>query len=195
MMITKCRRFSEIIKVRCCTQHLELSKNSKSWKLFPRWQKEPPELRLGVKLCMSFASQDIVFLSQRMCIDAVWEYDKGGIRQRRGKRKEKKWWRKREKDEKEGGGRIQSLVASTLYHFLVFFFFFWLCCVACRVLVSNQGLNLCHLHWELGVLATGPPGTSPLFYFKHIMSAELGQIPECHDTSGLQLVRLYLLLK
>ena len=89
MIITKCRKFSEIIKVRCCTQHLELSKNSKSWKLFPRRQKEPPELRLGVKLCMSFASQVIVFLSQRMCIDAVWEYDKGGIRQRRGKRKEK----------------------------------------------------------------------------------------------------------
>ena len=111
-----------------------------------------------------------------------------------GRERKKVMEEEREKDEKEGGGRIQSLVASTLYHFLVFFIF-WLCCVARRVLVSNQGSNLCHLHWELGVLATGPPGTSPLFYFKHIMSAELGQIPECHDTSGLQLARLYLLLK
>ena len=97
----------------------------------------------------------------------------------------------RKKEEEEYSPRLP-LLCNIFYSF---FFFFWLCCVACRVLVSNQGLHLCHLHWELGVLATGPPGTSPLFYFKHIMSAELGQIPECHDTSGLQLARLYLLLK
>ena len=195
---TKCKRFSEIIKVRCCTQHLELSKNSKSCLLFPRWQKEPPELRLGVKLCMSFASQDIVFLSQRMCIDAIWEYDKGRYlveeREEEGKKSDggrdrKRWERRRRKN------TVLGCLYFVPFFILVFFFFFWLCCVACRVLVPNQGSNLCHLHWELGVLATGQPGPSPLFYFKHIMSAELGQIPECHDTSELQLSRLYLFLK
>ena len=44
--------------------------------------------------------------------------------------------------------------------------------VACKLLVvaygipfPNQGLNLGSLHWENGVLATGPPGNSPFCIF------------------------------
>ena len=43
------------------------------------------------------------------------------------------------------------------------FIFIWLCqvlAVACGSLFSSQGLNLGPLHWEHGVLTTGPPGKS-----------------------------------
>ena len=33
--------------------------------------------------------------------------------------------------------------------------------VAHRIQFREEGLNPGPLHWELGVLATGPPGTSP----------------------------------
>ena len=33
--------------------------------------------------------------------------------------------------------------------------------VACGIQFPNQGLNLGPLHWDPGVLATGPPGKSP----------------------------------
>ena len=35
----------------------------------------------------------------------------------------------------------------------------------CGILFSDQGLNLCPLHWEYGVLATGPPGKSLMVRF------------------------------
>ena len=40
--------------------------------------------------------------------------------------------------------------------------------VACRIYFPDQGANL---HWECGVLATGPPGTSQLFFslLKHLV--------------------------
>ena len=30
---------------------------------------------------------------------------------------------------------------------------------------SDQGLNLCPLHWKLGVLTTGPPGKFLFFFY------------------------------
>ena len=33
--------------------------------------------------------------------------------------------------------------------------------VACGIYVPDQSSNLGSLHWECGVLATGPPGKSP----------------------------------
>ena len=60
----------------------------------------------------------------------------------------------------------------------IFFFFFKLrhvesLDVACELLsssmwdlVPDQGSNLGCLHWELGVLATGPPGKSQEFLIK-----------------------------
>ena len=44
-----------------------------------------------------------------------------------------------------------------------YFFFFLLCQVliaACGIQFPDQGANLGPLHWELGVLVTGPPGKS-----------------------------------
>ena len=37
---------------------------------------------------------------------------------------------------------------------------FWPYHKACRVLVSDQGLNLCPLQWKLRVLTSEPPGKS-----------------------------------
>ena len=37
---------------------------------------------------------------------------------------------------------------------------------ACGIQFPDQELNLGPLHWELGILATGPPGKSFLFFFK-----------------------------
>ena len=35
---------------------------------------------------------------------------------------------------------------------------------ACRTRFPDQGLNLGPLHWEHGILASGPPGKSPKSY-------------------------------
>ena len=47
----------------------------------------------------------------------------------------------------------------------IFSFFFWPPCIACGILVPNQGSNLYPLQWKCGVLTTGLPGnfqiTSP----------------------------------
>lgn len=40
------------------------------------------------------------------------------------------------------------------------FFFLWSDCVACGVLISCSGWNLCPLPWKCGVLNTRPPGKS-----------------------------------
>ena len=37
--------------------------------------------------------------------------------------------------------------------------------VACGIWFPNQGSDLGPLQWELGVLATGPPGESPRHHF------------------------------
>ena len=44
----------------------------------------------------------------------------------------------------------------------VLFFFFAV--ATCAMQLSEQGLSPCPLHWELGVLETGPP-ESPYPYF------------------------------
>lgn len=67
-------------------KRLELSQDSNSCILFPRWQKEPLELRPGVKLCLSFSSQDIVFLSQRICEYSEERYSAEERVERKGKR-------------------------------------------------------------------------------------------------------------
>ena len=41
-----------------------------------------------------------------------------------------------------------------------FFSFLWPCHVACRILVPRPGTEHGPLHWEQGVLTTGPPGQS-----------------------------------
>ena len=43
---------------------------------------------------------------------------------------------------------------------LLFFFFFWQCHVAYGTVFAEQGSNPSSLHWEHGVLSTGPPGKS-----------------------------------
>ena len=53
------------------------------------------------------------------------------------------------------------------------YLFLWLSQVlvaACGIQFPDQGLNPSPLHWELGVLATGPPGKS---LFLHFLSQEL----------------------
>ena len=42
----------------------------------------------------------------------------------------------------------------SLFLFCGFVFFFWPCCKACGIIFPGQGLNLCLLQWELGVLTT-----------------------------------------
>ena len=44
---------------------------------------------------------------------------------------------------------------------IFFFFSFWLCQTAFRILVPDQGSNLCPLQWKHRVLTTGSPGKSP----------------------------------
>ena len=46
----------------------------------------------------------------------------------------------------------------------VFFFSFWLPRAACKILVLDQGSNMFSLHWEHGVLTTGPSGKSLKFF-------------------------------
>ena len=66
-----------------------------------------------------------------------------------------------------------SYISSFTYLFVI-----WLCwgnelwVAACKPLVAacgsyfpDQGMNLSPLHWEHGVLATGPPGKCPLIFF------------------------------
>lgn len=42
-------------------------------------------------------------------------------------------------------------------------------CLACRILVSDQGLNLHSLHWQLEVLITGRPGKSLALWSSNCM--------------------------
>ena len=49
---------------------------------------------------------------------------------------------------------------------LAFFFFFLLPCVACEILVPDQGWNPFPGPWTHGVLTTGPPGNSQHNTFK-----------------------------
>ena len=44
---------------------------------------------------------------------------------------------------------------------------FKLLVAACGIWFPDQGLNPGPLHWELGVLSTGPPGKSLFFFFGH----------------------------
>ena len=44
----------------------------------------------------------------------------------------------------------------------------WVLGVAHGILFPDQGLNPGPLHWELGVLATGPPGKSLKFLFIYL---------------------------
>ena len=58
------------------------------------------------------------------------------------------------------------------------------CGTARGVHFPDQGSNLGPLHWELGVLAPGPPGKSPpcIFYFRVFLSTSkfvLGDKKEC----------------
>ena len=53
----------------------------------------------------------------------------------------------------------------SMLSFILIFFFFWLHPVACEILVPNQGLNPCPLHWEYG-----PAGKSPCYLFYSISS-------------------------
>ena len=49
------------------------------------------------------------------------------------------------------------------YYYLIFIYFLWLCQVpvaARGIRFPEQGLDLGPLHWEHGILATGPPGKS-----------------------------------
>ena len=41
------------------------------------------------------------------------------------------------------------------------------CPEACGIF-PDQGLSLCPLEWKLGVLTTGPPGKSLLFFFNQL---------------------------
>ena len=52
------------------------------------------------------------------------------------------------------------------FYLFLFILFFWLRCTACGILFPDQGSNPCPLHWELGVLTTGPSGKSLLYNFK-----------------------------
>ena len=69
---------------------------------------------------------------------------------------------------------IITTTAVLLYFFLKMLYFTWLrwvLVVACRLLVvacgvSDQGSHPGPLHWEHGVLATGPPGKF-LQFFSH----------------------------
>ena len=51
-----------------------------------------------------------------------------------------------------------------------FFLIFWLHHVACEILLPNQGLNLCPLHWNLRALTTGLPRNSEVDFFKGLNS-------------------------
>jgi len=44
--------------------------------------------------------------------------------------------------------------------FFKFIWLFWSLVATCRIKFPDQGLNLGPLHWEPGVLTTGPPGKS-----------------------------------
>ena len=45
--------------------------------------------------------------------------------------------------------------------FSLFLKFFWPCCIACEILVPDQGVNLGPRQWKPRVLTTGPPGNAP----------------------------------
>ena len=62
----------------------------------------------------------------------------------------------------------------------VCFFFFLAIPLGCRILVLDQGQNLCPLQWKHGVLTTGPPGKS---------QGSLELILECFPLCYLQLLR------
>ena len=50
--------------------------------------------------------------------------------------------------------------SSMSMYYLFFFLFSWLSHMACGMLVSQQELNPCPLHWKHRVLTTGLPGKS-----------------------------------
>ena len=55
---------------------------------------------------------------------------------------------------------ICSSLLFTVIFVIVIFFFFWLYHEAYRILVPNQGSNLCRLPYKLRVLTTEQPGKS-----------------------------------
>ena len=59
-------------------------------------------------------------------------------------------------------------VLGWLVEYLTFFFFCLgqVLVAVCGIYFPNQGLNLGSLHWERGVLATGPQGKSQKFILK-----------------------------
>ena len=50
------------------------------------------------------------------------------------------------------------------------FFFLATPCIACGILVPNQGLNLCSLQWKHGVLTIGLPWKSQYLHFNHTVT-------------------------
>ena len=67
--------------------------------------------------------------------------------------------------------------------------FIWLCQVlvaAHGIQFPDQGLNPSPLHWELGVLATGPPGKSLfLYFFKSRALQSISSAPKTSHDSWL----------
>ena len=69
----------------------------------------------------------------------------------------------------EGKGVHRSMRCNSFFN-IYFYLFIWLCwvlvaacgllAVACEIQFPDQGQNPCVLHWEHGVLATGPSGKS-----------------------------------
>jgi len=57
---------------------------------------------------------------------------------------------------------ITTIVKFSFTNFFFFLMFIYLTVPACGIKVPDQGTNLGPLHWELWVLATRPPGKSPV---------------------------------
>ena len=55
---------------------------------------------------------------------------------------------------------MEKVVEFRLYLFFFFIFFFWPGCMACGILVPDQGSNPRPLLWKHRILTTGPPGKS-----------------------------------
>ena len=66
-----------------------------------------------------------------------------------------------------GGGIVRDFAIdryTLLSFFLPFFWLHWALVVACGIQFPDQGSNPGPLHWERGVLTTGPPGKSPFCF-------------------------------
>lgn len=75
----------------------------------------------------------------------------------------------------------QQKLTDTQLHFS---FFFWPRCTACRVLVPGPGANPSHVHWQLGVLTSGPPAKALQLHFRDedIEAWTVSSLPRSHSS-------------